>query len=469
VSASGGPAVILAAGKGKRTMRSAPKVLLPALGLPLLEHVLRAVEEAGAAPVMVVVGQGSEAVEAAFPGGRVRFVRQEPPLGTGHALRAAEVSFAAAAGRTLLVSNGDLPLLRGRTLAALLARHRAGGAAATLLTATVPDGGEYGRVVRDPGGGVRRIVEARDAKGDERAAREINAGVYAFEIPPLRDALSRLSPANAQGEYYLTDVIGLLAEGGHAVLGFAAEDPREALGVNTLAELAAASARLRERRLAELMAAGVLVEDPASTTVGLDAVVEADATLRPFTCLEGRTIVRAGALVGPFARLVDSEIGAGAQVLDHCLLRESVVEAGAVIGPFAHLRPETRVEAGARVGNFVELKKTRLGAGSKAPHLSYLGDATIGPGVNIGAGTITCNYDGSTKHPTRIDAGAFVGSDTTLVAPIRVGEGAYIAAGSAITEDVPAHALALGRARQVVKPDWARTRRPRKEAPKKTG
>ena len=469
MSASGSQAVILAAGKGKRTRRTAPKVLLPALGLPLLEHVLRAVEEAGSAPVTVVVGQGAEGVEAAFPGSRVCFVRQERPLGTGHALRAAEASFAALAERTLLVLNGDLPLLRGRTVSALLARHRESGAAATLLTAPLPESGEYGRVVREASGRVRRIVEARDATAEELAAGEMNAGVYAFETSPLREALSRLSPANAQGEYYLTDVIGLLANAGRVVLGFAAEDPREALGVNTLEELATASARLRERRLAEVMREGVLVEDPTTTTVGLDAVVEPDATLRPFTCLEGRTIVRAGATVGPFARLVDTEVGAGAQILDHCLLREAVVEAGATIGPFAHLRPETWVEAGAKVGNFVELKKTRLGAGSKAPHLSYLGDATIGPGVNIGAGTITCNYDGNAKHPTHIEAGAFVGSDTTLVAPVRVGEGAYIAAGSAITEDVPPYALALGRARQVVKPDWARTRRPRKEGPKKAG
>ncbi len=462
MSATRAQAVILAAGKGKRTRRSTPKVLLPALGLPLLEHVLRALESAGVAPVTVVVGHRAEVVEAAFPGGRVSFVRQDPPLGTGHALVSAEAHFASQPDQTLLVVNGDLPLLRGQTVASLLARHHQSGAAATLLTAPYPETGEYGRVVRDEAGHVRRIVEAQDAAPPPRADSEMNAGVYAFAVPPLLAALQKLETANAQGEYYLTDVVGLLVDAGQEVRAFAADDPSEASGVNTLEELALVSRRLRERRLAALMEGGVLVEDPATTEVGLDAIVEAEATLRPFTFLEGRTVVRAGAVVGPFARLVDTEIGPGAQVLDHCLLRESIVEAGATIGPFAHIRPESRVGAGARVGNFVELKKTHLGQGSKAPHLSYLGDATIGPGVNIGAGTITCNYDGSAKYPTHIEAGAFVGSDTTLVAPVRVGEGAYVAAGSAITEDVPPYALALGRARQVIKPDWARKRRAQK-------
>jgi bifunctional UDP-N-acetylglucosamine pyrophosphorylase/glucosamine-1-phosphate N-acetyltransferase len=235
-------------------------------------------------------------------------------------------------------------------------------------------------------------------------------------------------------------------------------DPAEALGVNSVAELADVARILRRRRVETAMAAGASIEDPASTHIGLDATVEPDAVVRPYTFLEGRTVVRSGAVVGPFVRLVDAEIGPGAQVLDHCVLRECVVEAGAAIGPVAHVRPDSRVGKGAKVGNFVELKKTSLGDGSKAPHLSYIGDATVGPGVNIGAGTITCNYDGTHKHPTHIEAGAFIGSDTTLVAPVTVGEGAYVAAGSAITEDVPAGALALGRARQVVKAGWAAAR-----------
>jgi bifunctional UDP-N-acetylglucosamine pyrophosphorylase/glucosamine-1-phosphate N-acetyltransferase len=237
------------------------------------------------------------------------------------------------------------------------------------------------------------------------------------------------------------------------------DDPAEALGVNDLAELAETTRLLRRRRVTAAMAAGASIEDPESTTIGLDAVVEPDAVIRPYTMLEGRTVVRRGASVGPFARLVDAEIGEGAQVLDHCLLRECVVGPEATVGPFAHVRPESRIGARAKVGNFVELKKTHLGDGSKAPHLSYIGDATVGPGANIGAGTITCNYDGTHKHPTRIEAGAFIGSNSTLVAPVTVGEGAYVGAGSAVTEDVPAGALALGRARQVMKAGWATARR----------
>ncbi|HEV7502031.1 MAG TPA: bifunctional UDP-N-acetylglucosamine diphosphorylase/glucosamine-1-phosphate N-acetyltransferase GlmU, partial [Vicinamibacteria bacterium] len=391
-----------------------------------------------------------------FAGRGLQFVRQDPPRGTGHAVQVARALFAAHPERTLLVVNGDVPLLRTETLQALLSTHGQGRPAATLLTVVLDEPGAYGRVVRDEGGGVRAIVEAKDATPTERAVREVNAGLYVFDVPALLGVLDRLQPQNAQGEYYLTDVVGLLRAEGRAVGAMAADDPAEGLGVNSVAELAAATLTLRGRRAEALMAAGVGIEDPATTHVGLDVVVEADAVLRPYTFLEGRTLVRADASVGPFARVVDSEIGPGAQVLDHCLLRECVVGAGATVGPFAHIRPESRIGAKAKVGNFVELKKTALGAGSKVPHLSYIGDATIGSGVNIGAGTITCNYDGQNKHPTRIEAGAFIGSDTTLVAPITIGEGAYIGAGSAITQDVPAGALALGRSRQVVKPGWAR-------------
>ncbi len=448
-------AVVLAAGKGTRMKSGRAKVLHPVLGVPLLEHVLRAVGATGAAPITVVVGHQADLVEAAFGGRGLVFVRQDPPRGTGHAVQVAREAFGAHPDRTLLVLNGDLPLLRAETLARLVDTHRERRAAATLLTVVLADPGAYGRVVRDPAGGVRAIVEAKDATAEERAIGEINAGVYAFEVPALESVLGGLRPQNTQGEYYLTDVIGLLRAAGSPVAALAADDPAEGLGVNSLAELAEATRTWRRRRVAALMAAGVGIEDPDTVSVGLDVEVEADAVLRASTLLEGRTIVRAGASVGPFTRVVDTEVGAEAQVLDHCLLRESVVGAGAVVGPFAHIRPGSRIGPRAKVGNFVELKKTDLGEGSKAPHLSYIGDATVGPGVNIGAGTITCNYDGVSKHRTRIEAGAFIGSDTTLVAPITVGEGAYIAAGSAITQDVPAGALALGRARQVVKPGWA--------------
>ena len=451
-------AVILAAGKGTRMKSARAKLLHEVLGVPLLEHVLRTVASLRPDPLTVVVGHQAEAVEAAFSGRGLGFVRQDPPQGTGHALLTAGERLAAHPDRTVLVVNGDVPLLRRETLAALVETHRRSGAAATLLTAVLDDPQAYGRVLRD-GTGVRAVVEARDASPDELKVREINAGIYAFEAKPLLEALGALRPQNAQGELYLTDVVRLLRDAGHPVAAVAAADAAEALGVNTAAELAEAARLLRRRRNEGLMAAGASLEDPETIHIGLDVTIEADAVIRPFTMLEGKTAVASGARIGPYARLVDTRVGAGAQVLDHCLLRECVVEAGALVGPFAHIRPESRIGARAKVGNFVELKKTDLGEGSKAPHLSYIGDATVGPGVNIGAGTITCNYDGTAKHPTRIEAGAFIGSDTTLVAPVTVGEGAYVAAGSAITEDVPAGALALGRARQVVKEGWADARR----------
>jgi bifunctional UDP-N-acetylglucosamine pyrophosphorylase / glucosamine-1-phosphate N-acetyltransferase len=451
-------ALVLAAGKGTRMKSGRAKVLHQVLGVPLLEHVLRAVESVGASPLTVVVGHQAESVEAAFAGRGLSFVRQDPPLGTGHAVQSAREAFGAHPTHTVLVVNGDLPLLRAETLHSLLAAHRRSRASATLLTVELPEPGAYGRVLRDETGGVRAIVEAKDASPSERQVREINAGLYAFEVPALLQVLGGLQPQNAQGEYYLTDVVGLLRAAGHVVGAVRAEDPAEALGVNSVAELAEAGGLLRRRRLQEMMAAGASVEDPDSTHVGLDVTVEADAVLRPYTFLEGRTEIGAGAVVGPFVRLVDTVVGPGAQILDHCVIRQSVVEAGASVGPFAHIRPESRVGRGAKVGNFVELKKASLGDGSKAPHLSYVGDATVGPSVNIGAGTITCNYDGTHKHPTHIEAGAFIGSDTTLVAPVTVGEGAYVAAGSTITEDVPPGALALGRSRQVTKPGWVAAR-----------
>jgi bifunctional UDP-N-acetylglucosamine pyrophosphorylase/glucosamine-1-phosphate N-acetyltransferase len=451
-------AVVLAAGRGTRMKSARAKVLHEVLGLPLLDHVLRALRAVELDPITVVVGHQADAVEAAFAGRGLRFVRQDPPLGTGHALQVAREQLAAHADRAALVVNGDVPLLRPETLVSLLTLHQTSRASATLLTVDLDHPGAYGRVLRGTDGQVRAVVEARDASEEERRVHEINAGIYAFDVPAVVPLLAALQPQNAQGEYYLTDLIGLLRSAGHAVHALKAADPLEALGVNTMAELAQATRLLRERRVAALMEAGVVVEDPETTHVGLDVTVEADAVIRPFTMLEGRTHVAAQARVGPYVRLQGMRIGPGAQVLDHCLLRDSVVEAGATIGPFAHIRPESHVEARAKVGNFVELKKTRLGEGSKAPHLSYLGDATIGPAANIGAGTITCNYDGRSKSPTQIEAGAFVGSDVTLIAPVTVGAGAYVGAGSVITEDVPAGALALGRGRQVNKPGWAQER-----------
>jgi bifunctional UDP-N-acetylglucosamine pyrophosphorylase/glucosamine-1-phosphate N-acetyltransferase len=342
-----------------------------------------------------------------------------------------------------------------------VASHQERGPIATLLTCVLEQAGSYGRIVRGADGAVLRIAEAADASVVERATREVNAGVYVFSAEALVSALGRLDCRNAQGEYYLTDVVGLLTTAGQRVEAFQAEDSAEMLGVNTLEELAAASEILRRRRLTALMASGVVIESPETTSVGPDATVEPGAVLRAFTRIEGHSSVASEARVGPFVRLEDCSVAAGAEILDHCLLRASSIGPGATIGPFAHVRPESVIGERARVGNFVELKRTHLGEGSKAPHLSYLGDSTIGPRVNVGAGTITCNYDGTRKHPTRIGAGAFVGSNATLVAPVTVGEGAYVGAGSVVTEDVPADALVLGRARQVIKPGWAAERRQR--------
>ncbi len=460
-------AVVLAAGKGTRLRSLRPKVLHEAAGAPILEGPMRALEALGA-PITLVVGTQAEAVEAAFAG-RARFVRQDPPLGTGHAVLVARDILREQPHRRVLVVNGDLPLLRAETIEALLEAHRLQGADATLLTAVLVDAGAYGRVQRDESGHVRRIIEAKDASAEQRALREINAGLYLFEPLPLFAALDALRPRNAQAEYYLPDVVAALVASGKTVAALPARESAEALGVNTLEELAQAHRALVSRRLRELMLAGVVIEDPATTTVTLDTRVEPGARIRPFSLLEGRTVVRAGAVVGPWARLENAAIGRGALVLDHCLLRDCVIEDGAQIGPFAHVRPESRVGAGARVGNFVELKKAALGAGAKTPHLSYIGDATIGDGANVGAGTITCNYDGVVKHRTTIGARAFVGSNSTLVAPVNVGDGAYVAAGSTITEDVPQDALALGRARQATKPGWARARRERAGAGKSHG
>jgi bifunctional UDP-N-acetylglucosamine pyrophosphorylase/glucosamine-1-phosphate N-acetyltransferase len=451
-------AVILAAGRGTRMRSARPKVLHEVLGEPLLGLALDAARAVGADPITVVVGHGAEAVEERFAG-EARFVRQDPPQGTGHALRVARDVFAAHPGSPLLVLSADMPLLEPASLARLLHERARSGAALGLLTGRPADPGGYGRVVRGPGAEVLRVVEARDATPEELALGEVDAGAYAFDVAALLPALERPSPDDAQGEYDLTGLVAVLAAAGSRVIAAGAVGADEVRDVNTPAECADASRRLRSRVLQRLMASGVVVEDPETTWVGMRVEVEPDAVLRPFTLLEGVCRIGAGAVIGPGSRLRDVAVGAGARILDHCVLQECRIGAGAQVGPFSHIRPGTELGEDSRVGNFVELKKTRLGAGSKASHLSYLGDAEIGRDVNIGAGTITCNYDGVLKHPTRIGDGAFIGSDSTLVAPIEVGSGAFVAAGSTLTEDVEPDALALGRARQVVKPGWARRRR----------
>jgi bifunctional UDP-N-acetylglucosamine pyrophosphorylase / glucosamine-1-phosphate N-acetyltransferase len=445
--------VILAAGKGTRMKSAQAKVLHQAGGLPLIEHVLRAAELLQPSTTVVVVGHMAEQVQDALRKRLgLRFALQQPQLGTGHALLQTKPHLAGGSGTVVLLS-GDVPLLRPATLQSLVNTHEARGAAATVLTARVdrPDG--YGRIVREHGR-IAAIVEHKDATAAERAIDEINSGIYAFALEPLFDALASIGAANAQGEYYLPDLVRIYRERGLAVETVSLDDPREILGVNSRRELADVTAILKTTRNEELMAAGVSIVDPASAWIGPDVIVGPDTVIHPNVYLEGRTRIGAGCEIHACVRIVDSTIDDGVIIQNFCVITESHVASGARIGPFAHIRPQSDVGEGAHVGNFTELKKTTLGKGSKANHLSYLGDATIGEKVNIGAGTITCNYDGTHKHQTVIEDGAFIGSDTQLVAPVRVGKGAYVAAGSSIVEDVPAGALGIARGKQVNKDGW---------------
>ncbi len=458
--------LILAAGKGTRMKSALPKVLHRVAGAPMIDYVLAASASLGATTTTVVVGHQADALRDALAGhAGLRFVLQEPQLGTAHAVRQAAPLLADLRG-TLVVLSGDVPLLSADTLRALVATHEEAGAAATLLTAVVDDPTGYGRVLRD-GDGVAAIVEHRDASSAERAVREVNAGIYAFDLEPLFPALERVAPNNSQQEYYLPDLVGIYRRAGRRVVAIPVERVEETLGVNTRAELAAMSARVWQARREALMASGVTLVDPATTYVDAEVRVGPDSVIHPGVHLQGRTRIGTRAEIHAGVRIVDSELADDVKVLDHCLVEGARVADGASVGPFAHLRPGADLGAGSKVGNFVELKKTRLGAGSKASHLAYLGDATIGEKVNIGAGTITCNYDGERKHPTVIEDGVFIGSDSQLIAPVRIGRGAYVAAGSSITKDVPEGALGIARGRQENKEGWASLKKSRQMAEKK--
>ena len=454
-------AVVLAAGKGTRFRSGTAKVLHPVLGRPLLGWVLEALRPLGLERIVVVVGHQAVEVEAAVkeldvPG--TLCVEQHPQLGTGHAVRVG-LEGAGLAGpdgpADVLVLPGDAPLLRSSSLAELLQRHQRGDAAVTALTTRLQDPSGYGRLLKDAAGRVTGIVEERDASAEQRLLDEVNTSVYAFRRGDLVQALGELSTDNAQGEEYLTDCIGILADHGVQTLQ---ADPVEVAGVNDRAQLADAGAVLRRRVLRELMLDGVTVVDPATTYVQPGVDVAPDVTLLPGTHLEGATGIAAGATVGPDCRLIDTVVGEGATVT-YSVVLGAVVGPGATVGPFAYLRPDATLHEGAKVGAFVEVKKSVVGAGSKVPHLSYVGDTTIGRDVNVGAGTVTVNYDGFHKHRTEIGDGAFVGSDTMLVAPVSVGRGAQTGAGSTITKDVPEDALAVERSDQRVVQGWAARRR----------
>jgi bifunctional UDP-N-acetylglucosamine pyrophosphorylase/glucosamine-1-phosphate N-acetyltransferase len=458
-------AVLLAAGKSTRMRSRLPKPLHPLCGLPVTAHVVRACWEAGVERVVVVVGHEAERVraglvEATPEGYSLEFVHQERPLGTGDAVRAAQ-SLLESWPHTVLVLAGDTPLLRPPTLRRLVEARVQAHVPVAMLTMELQNPTGYGRIIRDEKGHVIGIVEERDATPEQRRCRECNPSIYAFDGPRLWKALAQLRPNNAQGEYYLTDVIGWFVQQGAPVETVAIEDPNEALGINTRVELAQAAALLRARLLENLMLSGVTVVDPMSTWVDVDVTVGQDSVIQPNTLLLRGTQVGEECVLGPFARIEGCRLGNRVQVYASWLA-DSVLEDDVRVGPYAQIRPNSHLGAGVRIGNFVELKNAMLGPRAQASHLSYLGDAEIGEGTNIGAGTITCNYDGFQKHRTQIGPRAFVGSHSTLVAPVEIGEGAFIAAGSVITANVPADALAIARSHQIVKEGWAADYRRRK-------
>jgi bifunctional UDP-N-acetylglucosamine pyrophosphorylase/glucosamine-1-phosphate N-acetyltransferase len=450
--------VILAAGEGKRMRSRRPKVLHPLCGRPLIEYPFR-IARALADRIVLVVGPDADEV-VALAGSDVRSVVQRERLGSGHAVQQARSECGEG---TILVLPGDMPLLSTETITRLVDHHRKSHAAATVLTAVVAEPHGYGRIARKAGR-VRRIVEERDATAAERKIAEINTAVYCFAASRLWPALDRVRPNNDQGEYYLTDVIGILVRAGARVEAVVARDPGEAAGVNDRKQLAAAAAVQRRRTLDRLMESGVTLLDPASTYIEDTVTVGPDTTIYPHVTIEGHSTIGGECVIGVGCHVSSSRIAGHVTLLPYCVVREAAIEEAATLGPFCHLRPLSHVGPKAKIGNFVELKKSTIGRGSKVPHLSYVGDATVGEGVNVGAGTITCNYDGVAKHETKIGDRAFIGTNTSLVAPVTVGEGAYIGAGSTITKDVPPGALAVGRAQQVVKDGWAARKAKQREA-----
>jgi bifunctional UDP-N-acetylglucosamine pyrophosphorylase/glucosamine-1-phosphate N-acetyltransferase len=464
--------VVMAAGLGKRMRSKQAKVLHPVAGQAMVLYSVGLGLRVAGGAVAVVVGHQADLVRQVIDratsgksgSSPVAIVEQREQLGTGHAVLQSRPVFAVGkngAPSSYLILNGDTPLLQETTVRELLRVHETTGATVTILTAMLEDASGYGRVVRAKSAerGVSRIVEDRDADAEERAIREINVGTYVVDGKFLFSALEKLTPSNAQGEYYLTDIIHLASEQGHRVAAATLDNPDEGLGVNTRRQLAEAEQVVRKQIRDRWLDAGVTMIDPVSTWIDAAVTIGRDTVLYPNVMLEGATAIGEDCVLRSFTRLTDCVVGTGVEILDHCVFSDSHIEDGAHLGPFTHLRPGVVVRKKAKVGNFVEMKKTDLGEGSKANHLSYLGDAKIGKGVNIGAGTITCNYDGWQKFQTVIGDGVFLGSDTQLVAPVTVGAGAIIAAGTTVTENVPADALVIGRVPQLNRAGWAARRR----------
>ena len=455
-------AIILAAGESKRMRSRRPKVLHPLCGRPLIEYPMQVTRALGAR-VVLVVGRAADDVRATVgTAPDLTYVEQAERRGTGHAVLQARPACPAGAG-VILVLPADQPLMSETMLRGLVDHHRATGAAATLLTACLDDPTGYGRVLRE-GGQPVAIVEHRDATPAQREIREIGTSVYCFDAATFWPALDQVTPQNEQGEYYLTDVIGILRREGRRLEAMIAADARECLGINDRRQLAQLAAVHRVHILDRLMLEGVTVLDPASTYVDDTVTIGPDTVLYPGVTLEGATSIGAACVIGTGSQIAASRLGDQIHVKPYCVLTEAVVEEGAQLGPFCHLRPLSHVGPNAKIGNFVELKKSKIGRGAKVPHLSYVGDAQVGAGANLGAGTITCNYDGVHKHETVIGAGAFIGTNSSLVAPVTIGEGAYVAAGSVITKTVPPGALAVARGRQETREGWAARRKETRKA-----
>jgi len=453
-------AVVLAAGQGTRLKSQRPKVLHPLAGRPLAAWPLDCARQLGCAPTVLVTGHGAEQVEAALAATGVDFVRQPEQLGTGHALLCARPVLEDFRG-TLLLLCGDVPLLRLETLRRLLQLHRDRQAAVTVLTAELDDPYGYGRIVR-VGDQVEGIVEEKDASAEQRRIREINTGIYLFEVPFVFEALAGVGRDNAQGEYYLTDVVAAARRAGLTVCALATGDADEAMGINDRVQLAAAEAIMRRRINTGHLRNGVSILDPETTYIEAGVEIGADTTLLPGTILRGATVIGRDCVIGPHVTIDACRVADRVNIKAGSVLAESDIGPGTDIGPMAHLRPGTRLAGENKIGNFVETKKAEIGFGSKASHLTYLGDCELGSGVNIGCGTITCNYDGVNKHRTVIEDDVFVGSDTQFVAPVRIGRDSLIGAGSTITKDVPPESLALSRVEQKVIEGWVRRRKIKK-------
>jgi bifunctional UDP-N-acetylglucosamine pyrophosphorylase/glucosamine-1-phosphate N-acetyltransferase len=452
--------IILAAGQGTRMKSKTIKILHRAAGRPIIDYVLDLAAALSSRPPIVIVGHQREAVKQQC-GERARYAVQDEQLGTGHAVlqAAAELERESLDGRRVLILSGDVPLTRAETLARMLDEHERAGNALTLLSMRPADPAMYGRVMRDTEGAVERIVEFKDATPEQRKIDEVNAGIYIFDAALLFEPLRSLSTNNAQGEYYLTDLIAVLRGQGRRVGAVVVDDPAEALGVNSRAELGTVEAEIQRRHVEKLMKEGVTFRNPSTVVIDSTVSIGNDSVVYPFVTLEGTTTIGTGCVIEPGVHLLNVTVGNDVHLKTGTVAEQSEIHDEATVGPYAHLRPGTILGRHVKVGNFVETKKAVFGEGAKASHLSYIGDADIGAGVNIGAGTITCNYDGVNKHQTVLEDGVFIGSDTQLVAPVTVGKGAYVGAGSTITRNVPAGALALSRTPQKIVEGWADRKR----------